>query len=155
MLRSLLSGHRALFEATLAELSGVPYARVAGHVRAFRHSGFAALYARARLPAGLLPAFRAALEAAEELGAPADEGAEAILSRTMVERVLTACAHLETGEIQQLMALLRRFQAEAAREEARLLSRQAEAANRATEARPRVEIEIDFAALEAEILEAA
>lgn len=155
VLRSLLSGHRALFEATLAELSGVPYERVAGHVRAFRHSGFAAVYARAKLPPALLPAFRAALEAAEELGAPADEGAEAILSRTMVERVLTACAHLESNEVHQLMALLRRFQAEAAREEARILSLRMKEESRAAEQRPRVEIQIDFAALEAEILEAA
>ncbi len=153
VLRSLLSGHRALFEAALAELSGLPPERVAGHVRAYRHSGFAAVYARAKLPAGLFPAFQAALEAAEELGAPMGDGAEAALSRTMIERVLTACSAFGSAEIGQLMALLRRFQAEAAREEARVMS--AQLAEREEQSRKAMVIEIDFESLEAELLEAA
>src|SRR5947209_5876616 len=68
ILRSLLSDHRALFEAALGELSGMPTKRVAGLIREFRSAGFAALYNRAGLPAGLLPAFRAALEAQREVG---------------------------------------------------------------------------------------
>jgi len=38
----------------------------------------------------------------------------------MVERVLTRCAEDSPGEIEPLLTLLRRFAAEAAREEARL-----------------------------------
>jgi hypothetical protein len=38
----------------------------------------------------------------------------------MVERVLTGCADEELGDIEPLMTLLRRFAAEAAREEARM-----------------------------------
>ncbi len=153
VLRSLLSGHGALFEAALAELSGMPVARVAGHVRAFRQSGFAALYAKAGLPAGLLPAFRAALEAQREVGAPMADGAEAALSRTMIERVLTAVAGLNSAEIGQLTAVLHRFEAEAAREEARRMA--AHMTRRLEPVAPPATIEIDFEALEAEILEAA
>jgi hypothetical protein len=36
----------------------------------------------------------------------------------MVERVLTACGQTDIGEVAPLLALLRRFAAEAAREEA-------------------------------------
>lgn len=45
----------------------------------------------------------------------------------MIERVLTGCEQAEIGEIEPLMALLRRFAAEAAREEARLYCEHLEA----------------------------
>ena len=69
VLRALLSGNRSLFEAALGELSGVPLPRVTGLVRAWHGAGFVALYAKARLPAALLPAFQAALAAQDEIGA--------------------------------------------------------------------------------------
>jgi uncharacterized protein (DUF2336 family) len=123
ILRALLSGNLSLFEATLGELSGVPAARVAGHARAPGGAGFAALYRKAKLPAALFPAFRAALAARAELGHLAGEG-EPALSRPMIARVMTACANVKGGEPDKLMAVLRRLDAEAAREEARALSPQ-------------------------------
>ena len=57
-------------------------ARACGQARYHQGSGFAALYARARLPADLLPVFRAALSAQDEAAAPApvgdDSGAEVV-----------------------------------------------------------------------------
>ena len=138
-LRALLSGNRALFEATLAELSGLDVEKVAGLTRDFRGAGFAALYARAGMPANLLPAYRAALEAQ-----PASGCASARLSLAMVQRVLTSCDGINSGELDRLMALLRRFEAEALREDAR------DAAAALTRA-PFV----DMAALEAHLLAAA
>jgi uncharacterized protein (DUF2336 family) len=117
VLRALLSGNRDLLEAALVELSGLREDRVAGQLREFRGAGFAALYAKAGLPAKFLPAFRAALETQREFGAM--EGGEARLSLVMVERVLTACEELNGGELDRLMALLRRFEVEAALEQAR------------------------------------
>ena len=152
VLRSLLSGHRALFEAALTELSGMPHERVIGYVRAFRQSGFAALYAKAGLPAGLLPAFRAALEAQQEVGPAMSRDAEGMLSRTMIERVLTAVSNFETVEVGQLLALLRRFEAEAAREDARRMTARLTEESRQVRQAPAVVI--DFDALEAEIMEA-
>jgi uncharacterized protein (DUF2336 family) len=122
ILRSLLSGHTTLFEAALCELSGMPARRVAGLIAAFRGAGFAALYNRAGLPAGLMPAFRAALEAQREFGF-ANESCHTVgLSRTIIERVLTACEDTNRGGLDSLLALLRRFETEALREEARLLA---------------------------------
>ncbi len=130
VLRALLSGNRELFEAALVELSGLRAEKVAGLVRDFRGAGFAALYARAGLPERFLPAFRAALEAQYEYGDV--HGAEARLSLMMIERVLTACEEINGGELDKLMALLRRFEMEAALEEARVqaarLAAEAEAA---------------------------
>jgi hypothetical protein len=100
----------------------MPARRVAGLIAAFRGAGFAALYNRAGLPAGLMPAFRAALEAQREFGF-ANESCHTVgLSRTIIERVLTACEDTNRGELDSLLALLRRFETEALREEARVLA---------------------------------
>ena len=117
-LRALLSGNSCLFEAALVELSGLPERKVIPLARDWRGTGFAALYKAAGLPDKLLPAFRAALSGLSEFGAAAhDSGAR--LSRAMIERVLTACEASDPIETGSLLALLRRFDAEAAREEAR------------------------------------
>ena len=119
VLRALLSGNRDLFQAALVELSGLREDKVAGLVRDFRGAGFAALYGRAGLPQSLLPAFRAALEAQREFGDVHAQCGEAQLSLVMIQRVLTACDEINSGELGKLMALLRRFEMEAALEEAR------------------------------------
>jgi uncharacterized protein (DUF2336 family) len=146
VLRALLSGNRSLFEAALADLAEMDLARVTGLVRHWRGAGFAALYAKAGLPSALLPAFRAALAAEAEIGAALEEGSREHLSRVMVERVLTACESMDPAESGKLTALLYRFHAEAARDEARAL-----VAERVAPA----EIFIDLDAIEAELLNAA
>ena len=122
MLRALLSGDRCLFEAALAELAGQPLARAAGFVRFHQGSGFQALFDRARMPPNLLPVFQAALLAQDEAGEIAS-GDAARLSREMIGLVLRACEALEDPDLAQVVALLRRFDAEAAQEEARALTR--------------------------------
>ena len=118
ILRGLLSGNIAMFEQALAELSGVPLARVRGFVHDNRGAGFRAIFDRAGLPPSTWPAFRAAVEAMREARHLAEPGASG-LRRRMVERVLTGCERAEIGEIEPLLTLLRRFATEAAREEAR------------------------------------
>jgi hypothetical protein len=49
-----------------------------------------------------------------------DPGGPTRLKRRMVERVLTRCADETDVDIEPLLTLLRRFAAEAAREEARM-----------------------------------
>ncbi len=117
-LRAILSGKIELFKAILAELSGMPAFRVDGLARQCESTGFATLYRKCGLPLDLLPAFRIALGAAREADWTQAQGAS--LSRAAIERVLTACAAINSGELDKLMVLLRRFETEAAREEARL-----------------------------------
>ncbi len=118
LLRALLSNNRDLFEAALAQLSDLREDRVAGLLRDFRGAGFAALYARAGLPEKLLPAFRAVLAAQQAQGAkPAT--ADLRLSLPLIRRVIDACATIDAGELDGLMALLRRLEREAALEDAR------------------------------------
>lgn len=120
LLRALLSGNLVLFEEALAELSGLTLARVAGIVHDRRGGGFRALYEKAGLPASAYNAFRIAVETLREDGMQLEPGGTSRLRRRMVERVLTACGAETLGEVKPLLTLLRRFAAEAAREEARL-----------------------------------
>jgi len=120
VLRALLSGNLNMFEQALAELSGMPIARVSALVHDQGRSGFRALYDTAELPASTYAAFREAVEAMREGGFVGGPGGATRLKRRMVERVLTRCADASPGDIAPLMTLLRRFSAEAAREEARM-----------------------------------
>ncbi len=120
VLRALLSGNVDMFEEALAELSGMALARVSALVHDKGIAGFRALYDKAGLPASTYPAFREAVEAMREGGFVGDAGGATRLKRRMVERVLTRCAEETLGDIEPLMTLLRRFAAEAAREEARM-----------------------------------
>ena len=120
VLRALLSGNVNLFEHALAELSDVPLTRVSALVHDRRGTGFRALYDKAGLPASTYSAFREAVEAMREGGFVGEPGGATRLKRRMVERVLTRCADESLGDIEPLLLLLRRFAAEAAREEARM-----------------------------------
>jgi hypothetical protein len=117
-LRALLCGNVVLFEEALAELTDVPIERVAAIVHDPKGAGFRALYDRAGLPASSFAAFREALAAMREDGFQGELSGLAHLKRRMVERVLTRCAE-DAVDVEPLMTLLRRFAAEAAREEAR------------------------------------
>jgi uncharacterized protein (DUF2336 family) len=123
ILRALLSGNVVLVEEALAELSGLPIDRVISHLHDKTISGFHALYRKAGLPDAAYPAFREAIAAMRQgalLGVLIGErSGVAKLKRRMVERVLAACAKERGPDMASLLALLRRFAVEAAREEAR------------------------------------
>jgi hypothetical protein len=117
ILRAILSGRTEIFRAAVSNLSGVPLRRVDGLTEHCERAGFAALYREAALPIELLPAFRIALRAAQEADWTAAGGSD--LALAVVERVLTACEAAENPDLEKLVVLLRRFEAEAARNAAR------------------------------------
>ncbi|MGH6863875.1 MAG: DUF2336 domain-containing protein, partial [Methylocella sp.] len=117
LLRGLLCGNKHLFETALSELTGVSMARVTGLVAESKSAGFAALYRKAQMPERLLPAFVAGLEAVAKSGCGGPMNAR--LQRPIVDSVLRACASVNHGELDRLIAALRRLEAEAARDEAR------------------------------------
>jgi uncharacterized protein (DUF2336 family) len=122
ILRSLLSGDPGLAEASFAALADLPPARAAQLMHDRRGAGFRALYRKANLPPALFPAFFAAVSALNEFGFAASNAAQAGVSRQIVERVLIACDGMPAAEAGALLALLRRLDAEAAREEARAIA---------------------------------
>jgi uncharacterized protein (DUF2336 family) len=119
ILRALLSGNLDLFDQALVELSGLAHSRVAAIVYDGAGSGLNALLTRAGLPESTFPAFRAALDARNEVGFINSVGGAVRLRRQMVERVLTAC-ETDAAISEPLLILLRRFATESAREEARV-----------------------------------
>jgi hypothetical protein len=120
ILRALLSGNHNLFDHALVELSGLPLDRVVALVHDRGGASLSALLTRAGLPESTFPAFRAALEARDEIGFVGTVGGATRLRRRMVERVLTMCETAPTGVSEPLLILLRRFATESAREEARV-----------------------------------
>jgi uncharacterized protein (DUF2336 family) len=90
MLRALARGQMAFFEHALAELSGVPHGRTWLMVHDAGPLGLQAIYERAGLPARLLPAFRAGVDAWRSLQ---QDGSSALtplgFQERMIERFLT------------------------------------------------------------------
>ena len=117
LLRGLLCGNKHLLETALCELSGLAMPRVIGLVAESKSAGFAALYRKAHMPERLLPAFVAGLEAVAKSGCGGPMNAR--LQGPIVASVLHACASVNQGELDRLIAALRRLEAEAARDEAR------------------------------------
>ena len=120
VLRALLCGNLALFEEALSELSGVSLPRVVGIVHDRKGFGFRAIYDKAGLPASAYPLFREALIAMREDGFMSEHGDATRLKRRIIERVLTSCESAAHDDVEPLLTLLRRYDAEAAREEARM-----------------------------------
>jgi uncharacterized protein (DUF2336 family) len=119
MLRALLCGNMQFLIDAFAELSGIRPDRVAAILSDRNAHGFRALYDRAGLPPAAFGAFRVAIEVINETGFVGDRYGAATLKRRMIERVLTRYETIAEGELDQLLAMLKRFAAEAAREEAR------------------------------------
>jgi uncharacterized protein (DUF2336 family) len=119
ILRALLSGNLELFDYALAELSGLPPARVSALLQDRGGASLQALLIRAGFPESTFAAFRVALEASHETGFVDTPGGAARLRRRMVERVLTHC-ETDGQSAEPLLILLRRFATESAREEARM-----------------------------------
>jgi uncharacterized protein (DUF2336 family) len=119
ILRALLSGNLELFDCALAELSGLPQARVSALLHDRGGASVEALLQRAGLPESTFTAFRVALEASHQIGYVDTFGGAAKLRHRTVERVLTHCA-ADRHAPEPLLILLRRFATESAREEARV-----------------------------------
>jgi len=119
ILRTLLSGNLDLFYCALAELSGLPLARVSALLHDRGRTSLQALLIKAGLPESTFAAFQVAIDVGHEMGYADSDGAAARLRRRMVERVLTHC-ETDGRSAEPLLILLRRFATESAREEARL-----------------------------------
>ncbi|WP_181706719.1 DUF2336 domain-containing protein [Chthonobacter rhizosphaerae] len=119
ILRSACTGNIRFLEAALARLTGLAGDRVYAILIDGRQSAVLALFARAGLPERCRGALYAALEAWRELVAEETVVEGPTFARRMVERVLTRYRSFKDDEVDDLLALLRRLAAEAARDAAR------------------------------------
>ena len=129
ILRAVLSGRTDFVQAALSDLSGQDYVGVSRAMRdpmgiSSRVSGaFADLHRKAGLPEALLPAMQAALSARQVAAGSATGLRGAGLSRRVIESAIDACTDLPAPEMHAVIALLTRYEAEAARDEAREAAR--------------------------------
>lgn len=124
LLRAACVGAMRFVEEALAALAGQPSNRVAGLVADGRESAFRALYGRAGMPDRAFPAFAAAVDVHRALmretgGLDGRPGDRARFARRLIERVLTRYGALDRRDGDDLLAMLRRFAADAARDHAR------------------------------------
>jgi uncharacterized protein (DUF2336 family) len=120
MLRAVLSGNMTMFEGAVAELSGLPLRRVRALLRYGGKAVLCAVFGKAGLPAESHSAFREALNAAREAHRAGEFIDRDRLDRRVVERALMGWEGRDTSDLEPLVILLRRFAAEAAREDARI-----------------------------------
>ncbi|CAN1507039.1 Protein of unknown function DUF2336 [Rhabdaerophilaceae bacterium] len=118
LLRSVLGGDLQLLVQALAELTELPVSRVSSLVRGRADATLAALFRRAGLPDFLQNPLIAAVRSAQELG-PVE--CRQNLSLQVIRAAQAACFSLGSGEDMRLLALLRRYEAEAARAQSRRL----------------------------------
>lgn len=118
LIRAAASGQEALFAASLAALASVPLARARAIVAAGRPASLRALLRKARLPARSFAAFEAAMAAmrhAEGRGASEDYRR----ATHLIDAVIAAYPKGRDAQTDEILALLRRFAAEAKRDAAR------------------------------------
>ncbi|WP_169833481.1 DUF2336 domain-containing protein [Methylobrevis pamukkalensis] len=119
LVRGMCAGHIRFFEAALASLADMPAPKVYAILLDGREASLLALFERASLPERAFPAFVAALEVWRDLDYDARPGDRFRFSRRMLERILTRYQDFSHSDLDDLLAMLRRLAADAAREAAR------------------------------------
>jgi uncharacterized protein (DUF2336 family) len=122
ILRGLCAGNLLFLEEALVHLTGVSRQRVASLVHSFGAPAFQALYRKARLPNEAYPAFQVALDVVLATEMPDAAAGRARYARQVLERILTKYRAGTADDSDALLLLLRKFAADAAREEARLFA---------------------------------
>ena len=125
LLRALLCANVRLVEVALSEISGLSTKRVCGLLLEPKSAGFRALCRKASVPDVFVPALRSALCGLREERL-VQEGIDykiitgESLLRPLIARVIKDCTPNADKDMQRLLVMLNRLEAEAAREDAKL-----------------------------------
>ena len=98
ILRALCFGDIGFFEAALARLAGVPLANAQILVHDVTCRGIKALWEKAGMTKGLLPAVVVGMETVAEMGYDGEAHDRERFRRRMLERVLTQCEGTDPGK---------------------------------------------------------
>ena len=119
LIRAVAAGQTLLFETALAMLAKVPQERVAALVASGRSGNLRALLQKASLPPATFPAFAAAIDVIRN-GDPLAGGESDYRRAThIIDAIVTRYQRRPDRELDQIMALLRRFARDAKRNAAR------------------------------------
>ncbi|WP_350334746.1 DUF2336 domain-containing protein [Coralliovum pocilloporae] len=119
LLRALCLGHFRFIEIALARLARLPVERVSDLLYSGRSASIETVCRQAHLPDKMIPAIVVGIETyLDDL--ISDEGmSEYARVRRMLERVLTRLEDIDRSDADALLAMLRRFASDAARDAAR------------------------------------
>ncbi len=117
IMRALCVGHMSFVEHALAELSGVPHARVWLMVHDAGQLGLQAIFDRAGLHRKMLPAFRAGVKVYHELELDGETNDRARFRMRMIERVLTQFQAIPKADLDYLLEKLDAYSQQARRGE--------------------------------------
>jgi uncharacterized protein (DUF2336 family) len=109
MLRALAHGHMTFFEWAVSELAGVPHHRTWLMIHDAGELGLRAIYERAGLPARLLPAFRAGVDAFHSVEFDGADHDRPRFQRRMLERFLTQPLTASRDDVDYLLDKLDRM----------------------------------------------
>jgi uncharacterized protein (DUF2336 family) len=119
VIRAAASGQTLFFETALAVLSGIPQTRVHALVQSGRAGSLRALLQKAGLPPNTHPAFAAALEVVRNGDVVSDAASDYRRASHLLDAILSQYEQRPDRELDQILALLRRFATEAKRAAAR------------------------------------
>lgn len=128
LLRAVCMGNITLAAHAFSELSGVNFARVETVLTKNRQSAFRAIYDRAGLPGSAFDVFQTAITTWRELLESRSAINQSRLPFLVTKEVLASCSIGQGDVVDELLVLLRKLSAEAARESAK--SKAVEIANR-------------------------
>ena len=106
IMRALCVGHMPFVEHALADLSGVPHARVWLMIHDAGPLGLQAIFDRAGLHRKMLPAFRAGVKVFHELELDGESNDKARFRMRMIERVLTQFQAIPKEDLDYLLEKL-------------------------------------------------
>jgi uncharacterized protein (DUF2336 family) len=130
LIRAVAAGQALLFETALSMLARVPKERVAALVASGRTANLRALLQKAGLPHKTFPAFSAAIDVIRQGEALAEpgEGGDYRRAAALIDAIVTKYQRRPDRELDQILALLRRFARDAKRAAARDYAEQIRAA---------------------------
>lgn len=119
LIRAVVAGQTLLFETALSTLAGVPHQRVAALVASGRDSSFRALLDKANLPKETYPAFIAAIDVIRNGDALSGGESDYRRATHLIDTIVARYQQQPDRELNQILALLRRFARDAKRAAAR------------------------------------
>jgi len=119
LIRAVAAGQAFLFEAGLAALARVPRERVTSLIASGRASSLRALLQKASLPADAYPAFAAAIDVIRAGDSSEDATSDYRRATHLIDAIVSRCEQRQDRELNEILALLRRFARDAKRAAAR------------------------------------